>query len=287
VDWGGSNKPIKMRLEEGDGSSPLTKARSGQTTWKGFECATPDEGPDTCCTVCDYELSVNVAKYGLTAPWNEPLEPAPDQINELKDEFNGLKVRAGGAIACTSDGTGNKYTECAGFEPGVFRADQEATFATYTYEWGGEVSQHKLPRYDKVRETHPDDRPAGVEQMNIFCDSTNDCPGTGQPRGLECIGEDTNGDACEMGSAGCSNGRCRQEWFVTCRADPNTTGDQGFCVDKRFKDSGAGACYTVDTDVTVETAEGPYQARANRDKLSVCDTNENNALNASETGNHA
>lgn len=215
------NKLWPLRVEW-DGT---TKAYDGETDWRGGNCSAPDEGPDTCCTVCDYELSVNVAKYGVD------------------DSGTALNPHTGTVITC--DPAGNVYEECAGFITSVDRSNETNR---YRYEWNGSSEEFRLPLSDKIRETHPDLRPAGVEPDGAPCQTDADCSAQlGSDPGAVCIGETPEGVACSAETPDCANKHCKAEWFVTCKDDTANTG-LSVCVDRRFKDKGAGACYVGTQD---------------------------------------
>ncbi len=220
----GGPKPLKMQV---DG---VTKAYRGRTDWRSQSCSSPDEGPDTCCTACDYELSVNVAKYGVT----------DDGV-----------TRRSPANAVTCDEAADVFTECREFRAFV---DRENEFAQYVYDWNGDMGPHAVPLYDALRETHPSDRPAGAENTPQWCDDDDDCRDAGLT-GTQCIG-DRDGEACTQGDD-CENKRCKAEWFAECRVSNDTTGAQGYCVDKRFDDREAPGCYVATNDYTACSTSTP------------------------------
>ncbi|NVB41857.1 thrombospondin type 3 repeat-containing protein [Pseudenhygromyxa sp. WMMC2535] len=246
-DVGGETLPLRMQAEG------ITKSYTGETDWRTASCAAPDEGPDTCCTVCDYELSVNVAKYGVDA--------------------NGSKLTPVNALTC--DPSGNIYEECAGFVTDVNR-DMEPL--RYLYDFGGEIIERRLPLADKVRETHPDLRPAGIEPDGLPCQSNSDCEGStgiGDDPGAVCIGTNAEGNSCDADTAGCMDLHCKSEWFVTCNAEDNLGGG-GYCVDKRFKDKGAGACYRATAPfLSCDPEDGSCVEWGAGDRLAQCDAGEN------------
>ena len=137
---------------------------------------------------------------------------------------------------------GDSLVDCRNFIPSIDRQEEEYT---YHYAWDGPAQDWKIALADKVRETHPDDRPAQFENFDAKCESDQDCRDVHKLSGTVCIGE-KNGAACraDLDTECLDNRVCRAEWFVGCKADPNTTGGmQGFCVDKRFSDAGAAGCF--------------------------------------------
>ena len=274
---GDTGLPMKMwtQLDPPAGFPPaVTKSYRGEWDARAGSCDTPPSGPDTCCSACDYETTVNVAKYGVmpgSDVWRNPNE--------------------GTAIPC--DPEGNRFEDCAEFEPWTNR---EHEIRSYTYAWSSPDAREtfKVPAYDKLRETHPDARPKFVEDRDTApsCTSTMDCRsenGHNLP-GTECIGrKDVGGQlvSCAMGTdPDCTDGVCLAEWFVTCFADNNTLGgNMGFCIDKRFNNNAAGACYRTSTafplvdpdtgSVTSKTTNGPTL-------LANCDTDGNGVLSAQE-----
>ncbi|HEY8376151.1 MAG TPA: thrombospondin type 3 repeat-containing protein, partial [Nannocystis sp.] len=237
----GKTIPLKMRMNQ------EIKTYSGEHDHRrqSQSCTPPQDGVDTCCDACDYELSVNVAKYGVTKPLPEDVAAT---FEEKRNPNRGLYPEvSNGAIAC--DPMGDKFKECRDFIPHVDRSEEVRRF---TYEWDGKVQTFRVPFHDKLRETHPDDRPKGdefgVEQKTVPCNSREDCakdPGPNLP-GMDCVGTDANGQACSGSDPSCQNKRCVAEWFVECRAEAETTGPQGFCVDKRWSRTGVAACFETD-----------------------------------------
>lgn len=248
----GAVVPLKMDV---DGT---TKAFRGRTDWRSNSCDTPSEGPDTCCTVCDYELSVNIAKYGLND--------------------GGNRRTPTNALGCNPDG--DKYQECANFEAFVDR-DAEEAYTPYRYDWNGETLVTRVPRFDRGRETHPDQRPDDF-RGSIPCASNSDCAGPGL-EGLECIGRDGNGNACDPDADGCEDPKCEAEWFVSCEPTPDPEDDttNGYCVDSRFRDFGAGACYRT-TEEVERCVEGECETFPAGSRLQICDANDNGGMTPEE-----
>ncbi|WAS99481.1 thrombospondin type 3 repeat-containing protein [Nannocystis punicea] len=228
--------PLKMRMDQD------VKTYTGETdARRGQSCTTPQDGVDTCCETCDFELAVNIAKYGVTAPVAADEEPSRDQYRS---------PNAGNAIKC--DLMGDKFAQCADFIPHVNRTEEVRKFS---YAWGGEGEQtFSLPLQDKLRETHPDNRPAGLEQMTVPCDSDEDCAAKPSPNlpGMNCVGT-KDGAACSGSDPECENKVCRAEWFVECRAESITTGAQGYCVDKRWSGAGVAACFQTEVPYPICT----------------------------------
>jgi hypothetical protein len=198
--------PLKMQAEG------RIESYRGQSDWRASSCTAPDSGPDTCCTVCDYELSVNVAKYGV--------------------DSGGAPRTPENALTCSP--SGNVYEDCADFVVDINREDE---LNRYSYEWNGMVDTFRLPLSDKIRETHPSDRPMGVEPDGVPCQTDADCSTRlGSEPGAVCVGTTPAGVACDADTEDCGSKHCKAEWFVGCS-------DSSVCVDRRFKDKGAGACF--------------------------------------------
>ena len=200
------------------------KARKGATDWRGQSCDTPDEGPDTCCTACDYDLSVNVAKYGV-----------PDLNQTAVASWLPLEQ----ALTCNT--MGDKFVDCRDFVPYIARTEEDP--GRYSFNWGGAMIDSPIPIQDKLRETHPDQRPAGVEQKTVPCQTRTDCTNGAKLPGTECVGRlENSGAACSQDSADedCVERRCVAEWFVSCA---NIEGVGGRCVDSRFDNKGAMSCF--------------------------------------------
>ncbi|MEE9385877.1 MAG: thrombospondin type 3 repeat-containing protein [Nannocystaceae bacterium] len=217
--------PLRMQV---DGE---TKSFGGQTDTRLFGC-TPGEGVNTCCDACSFEQAINVAKYGLDA--------------------SGSRRSDANAIECTN--SPDPFVGCRDFVPAVNR-DMEVV--RYDYSWGGETKTWRLPRYDKMRETHPDDRPSEHVRKAVHCEGSNDCRNAGLT-GAACVGKLANGAACDgdFGDEACIDRMCQAEWFVGCKNDKETTGVY-HCIDKRFKDRGAGACFVADVDFEKCSADDP------------------------------
>ena len=225
--------PLRALLERDGGGPAKIETWRGETDARqaGQSCSPPKDGVDTCCDVCDLELAVNVAKYGVRAPVSE-LERPGDLRRDLAD-----------AIAC--DPAGDELRQCRDFLTHVYSGDE---VRSHEYMWDGEHRRFRVPLADKLRETHPGDRPEGVEQRTVPCEDDADCTAESgaQLAGMACVGHlaDDDGAACSAGDD-CVERRCVAEWFVGCRADADTTGSQGYCVDTRWVGKGAAACFVA------------------------------------------
>ena len=236
--------PMKL-AEEG-----TIKAARGIWTASGNSCSSPEEGPDTCCSYCDYLLSTKVERYGVDA------------------DGTALNPNLGTAIQCgTADPEAtlpiDKYATCSGFIPDVDRSDEEQS---WEYAWCSpgtsgadcplEVQVFKVPLFDKLRETHPDQRPAGLENRDAKCSNTGQCGSVHDLPGTECIGTHTGtGEACladAYDDGSCTEAVCRPEWMVRCVFDEDTTGtENAYCQDRRFGTSGTAACHFATTNTPV------------------------------------
>jgi hypothetical protein len=235
--------PLKMQ------PSGTIHSYGGASDWRAASCAAPEEGADTCCTVCDYELSVNVAKYGVDGEGNRR---TPET-----------------ALTCTPGG--NVYEDCAAF---VVDVNRSAEVNRYLYDWGNGPEEFRLPKSDKVRETHPDQRPAGAEPDGHPCQTDADCDAfLGSDSGAACIGTTPMGVTCDADTDECGNKHCKAEWFVDCIDDSGNTGG-AYCVDRRFKDKGAGACFQAGAEFTSCEMDGTCTQWPNGDRLARCDAGE-------------
>jgi len=222
---GGVTRPLRMRP-----AMTFHPVEGELSTTQGNSCATPDAGPDTCCSACDLALGPHIARYGV------------DGSGQRRSSD------AGTAIACGL--SEDPLVACRDLVFDVTRGDA----ATFEYAWGGETQSWPLPLPDKLRETHPDDRPAGLVPAGVDCEENLECPS-----GQACYGTLPDGSACSQGSQ-CTDRTCQPEWFGTCE---DVAGDSA-CVDRRFDDRGAGACFTSANDPSW--------------RLSNCDSNEDGAL---------
>ncbi len=265
--------PLRMQV---DGE---IKTYGGETDTRSSanSCDTPDSGPDTCCTACDYDMSVNVAKYGL----DEGGVPRTPNGN--------------GPAAIQCDPQGDKLVDCAGFIPYVNREDE---VRTYRYTWAGEgPGEYKLPWQDRLRETHPNFRPnaadfagqpglVGFEQATVPCGTTADCSKVPGLTGTECVGHyEGSSTSCSVDSmdTACVERVCRQPWFVRCAVNSNTLGNVGYCVDTRFSDKGAMSCFQAPPNMIAYLPEDEGGAPiAVSGRLANADTDESGALTATE-----
>ncbi len=277
--------PLKMRGSESDGSTPKTKSFRG--IWGSYSnsCDTPEEGPDVCCSRCDYLLGTQVAKYGLTSGTSTLSE------SEARPLFRTPNA-GGGATAITCDATeGDPFIECAGFIPWANRSEEETT---YRYRFcdptdpACEAADYSVPYYDQLRELHPSQRPAGLERQAAKCTSTAECRSSEGHNlsGTNCVGVTPEGQACAPErTEDCAEATCVAEWFVTCATNPDTTGDQGYCVDKRFSDRGAGACLLSSGGFPAlcgeDNVSNCQDAPANT-RIAYCDNDEDGSLFADE-----
>lgn len=230
-DDGGVLRPLRM-----DPDMVMSPTDGRLSTRTGGSCDTPEPGPDTCCSACDWQLGPAVARYGVD----------PGGVRR--------SANAGTAIPC--DPGGDDLVECRDL---VLQVDH-GTELPYDYAWDGAVQAWPLPLYDKLRETHPDDRPVGLESAGSSCTQTAECPD-----GQECIGTNAVGQACRDG-ADCVDRTCRVEWFGGCWPTSSST---GWCTDQRFDHGRAGACMAAQAD---------FGAGMAGDRLSQCDANANGLL---------
>jgi hypothetical protein len=281
---------LPMKLRSG---GVLTAARGlwderGVGRGAAANCDTPEDGPDTCCNYCDFALSTKVAKYGVLAATDAGGAALPG--DRLLSRDNLRSPARGDAIAC--DPEGDALVQCRDFTVGIDRDDETRSYDAW---WscppdspGCTRDTLPLPGYDKLRETHPDARPAWLEPGTAACTSSFQCRDAVDGHGLEgadCVGENDAGQACllDAGDPACTEGRCRAPWFVACLAEADTTGPQGYCVDTRFDDRGAGACLRSEAPFRVCTAEGTGCKTAPEGfALSYCDWDEDGRLEAFE-----
>ncbi|MEM7154599.1 MAG: hypothetical protein AAF799_17255 [Myxococcota bacterium] len=224
-DDGGTLRPLRMA------PSMVFDPRPGRLrSTTGQSCNTPEGGADTCCSSCDFLLSTAVMRYGVD------------------DSGTPRTVRDGTAMAC--DPAGDSLIECAGLQ---LQVDRHSEDTLYTYAWDGGSETWDVPWYDKIRETHPDERPAAVERLGEPCGSESHCAD-----GQTCIGVNAQGEACAS-NQNCENRVCRAEWFATCETIGN--GDS-YCVDRRFDARAAGGCFVADA---------AFGAGDAGDRLAECD----------------
>ena len=130
--------------------------------------------------------------------------------------------------------------------------DRRDELVRHRYTWDGCLSDWPLPLEDRLRQTHPDDRPAASDIVGDSCSSSDECES-----GLECIGVDAEGSACTDGDD-CGDRECRLEWFGDCQ---ETEAGDSFCVDRRFRLAAAPACYIAEQDFEGGGMEQPAAAR--------------------------
>jgi len=232
-DDGGVLRPLRL-----DPAMVLTPTE-GKLSTQGSSCDRPSSGPDTCCSSCDWLLGPAVARYGV-------------------DGGARRSLTEGTAIACDPDG--DPLVDCRDL---VLAVERDAE-SSYTYAWDGAAQAWPLPRYDKLRETHPDDRPAGLEAVGAACTNASGCA-----EGQQCIGTNPAGDACSTGTD-CTDRTCQAEWFGGCQI---TAGGVASCVDLRFDANGVGACLAANAD---------FEAGGVGDRLVLCDANADGQLSESE-----
>jgi len=249
--------PAKMRIGTDD-----ARLQSYRGIWTngGNSCSSPQDGADTCCSECDFLLGTKVAKYGVTP------EGTPRSPND------------GTAITCDPE-MGDPTIDCRDFIPSVDRSLEQHD---YEFWWecppggGCEPTRAKLPRYDLLRETHPDNRPDWIENRTARCSTDTQCFGEESLHnlpGTRCVGVNDAGQACRPDfdmTGTCTEGVCRPQWFVGCSAPADTTGGtQGYCFDVRFHDAGAAGCYVAGED---------FEGQCNEDGESCRDFNGNQRL---------
>jgi hypothetical protein len=281
--------PMKLRAEgtivatRGEWDSRALGEGSGQT------CSNPERGPDTCCSECDFILSTQIAKYGVLAR-EDPGSGAVLEGAELLRPENLRRPADGSAIACDLDG--DPLVQCRGFLTAVDRSHEHRRF---DYAWSCDPADPgcareslPVPLYDRLRETHPDQRPAWLERRTARCGSSLECAavaGTDVVGAMACVGHDPEGRACSLDAddPGCTEGTCVVPWFVSCEAQPDTLGAQAYCVDGRFDDRGGGACRrsTASFEVCDEDGGRCRQAQPGT-PLAYCDANQDGRLLAAE-----
>jgi len=309
--------PMKLRLEDTDEDGnvvqPSIKAARGIWTAAGNSCSSPEEGPDTCCSYCDYLLSTKIDRYGVQVA--ESGEVTPRNANPGIPGFVD-------AIQCgdeTDVGTViDKFAECSGFVPRTDRSDEEQVwrykFCDPTTDacQQQEPQEYSLPLFDLLRETHPDFRPANLENLTSKCTTTAECSDVHGLTGTECVGTHSDsGRACLADAYGegdadtCDRAVCRPQWMATCSFDETTTGAEvAYCQDRRFGTVGSAACLvTTDASANRDPVEaggfGPIgvsgagltdcneegdlcDQRAGGSELAFADWNENGRLTAEE-----
>ncbi len=254
--------PMKMRMDS------TIKAARGIWTAAGNSCSSPEEGPDTCCSYCEYLLSTKVDRYGVDA--NGTVMSANPGTFAPDGSAYADAIVCGGPDDVEAGIPIDIFAACSNFVPSVDRSDEEQT---WEYAWCApgtagpdcplEVQRFKLPLFDKLRETHPDQRPAGFESSDARCNTTAQCGEVHDLTGVQCIGTNADtGSACLAdaypGSDTCQNAVCRPQWMGTCRFNDDTTGaDTAYCQDRRFATLGTAACHLASNEVENTSAFGP------------------------------
>ncbi|MEZ4381729.1 MAG: thrombospondin type 3 repeat-containing protein [Nannocystaceae bacterium] len=249
--------PLRTRLGQD------IKAFQGWTDWRSQSnsCEDPDEGPNTCCHVCDYELAVNISRYGAgRSPGGEQAPVACDPAND------------------------DKFTVCRQVVPEVDRSAEDRL--SYNYLWNGEMVSSAVPMEDRLRETHPDDRPDGAEQKNVPCSTNTDCtsPSGANLPGSECVGQlENSGVACSQDTMdeACVERKCVAEWFISCE----TTQLGGYCVDKRYDDNNVAGCFQLNNQLVAyngDLEEGQTKTVAPNQRLAYADLDENGVISTEE-----
>ncbi len=296
-----TGKPMKL-FESG-----TVKAARGITTANSNSCTSPEEGPDTCCSYCDFILSTKIDRYGVDGS-GTPRSPNPETTQPGGAPY-------ADAITCAGlDDAGvviDRYAACSDFVSQVDRGDEEQRWEYLWCEPGTtgsdcplEVQTFRVPLFDKLRETHPDLRPAKMENTTATCSDSSECSSVHGLPGTDCIGTHAETGAACLADAyddgTCDQGVCRAQWVVECVRDETTTGaDTGYCVDRRFGAGGGAACMTATAAVEDErvygsagasgaglsdcSAEGDGCAQRGAGfKLAFADWNENRSLTAEE-----
>ncbi|MBV1859745.1 MAG: thrombospondin, partial [Nannocystaceae bacterium] len=295
-----SSTGLPMKMAE----NGTIKAARGIWTASGNSCSSPEEGPDTCCSYCDYLLSTKIDRYGV------------DEAGTKRNANPGISGFVD-AIQCgdaTNVGTViDKFAACSGFVASTDRSDEEQTWL-YNFcdpesdecKARVEPEQHSLPLFDLLRETHPDLRPANLENLDAKCTTTAACVDVHGLTGTECVGTHSGtGAACLADAYGegdadsCDLAVCRPQWMATCRFDETTTGAEvAYCQDRRFGTVGSAACLVATDGITDgvhgaggiggagltdcdENGENCVQRRGGSE-LAFADWNENGRLTAEE-----
>ncbi|MEM6291961.1 MAG: thrombospondin type 3 repeat-containing protein [Myxococcota bacterium] len=247
--------PRKMRMDS------TIKAARGIWTAAGNSCSSPEEGPDTCCSYCEYLLSTKVDRYGVSLDGSQVLSPNPMTTGPDNQPY-GAAIDCGGVdeVGTVID----KFEACADFRPSVDRSDEEQSWEYFWCPKGEPATADcelrpdvfKVPLFDMLRQTHPDNRPRGLENRDARCNTTSECSDVHDLTGTECIGETESGNACladAYDDGSCTNAVCRPQWVVTCRYNDDTTGaETAYCQDRRFATAGTAACLLTTTGVEEE-----------------------------------
>lgn len=287
--------PMKLREANAAGEAPVIKAARGIWTASGNSCSSPEEGPDTCCSYCDYLLSTKIDRYGVDEEGTPRNANGPVSANFVE------AIQCGDA---DTEGNVDKFAACSGFIASTDRSDEEQN---WRYSWcppgaSGEECEPrdwKLPIFDKIRETHPDLRPVGVENLTAKCETTPACSDVHGLTGTECVGTHSEtGAACladaydETSAATCDDAVCRPQWMATCRFEETTTGAEvAYCQDRRFGTAGSAACLFATTGTGIQDCDElgencVLRGREREDQapasLAFADWDENGRLSADE-----
>lgn len=234
---------------DGDnGITPLRMATEGvfyptegRLESRSLSCSTPVDGPDTCCSSCDEQVAVRVARYGADA----------DGVRRSPNEAT--------AIECDPDA--DPLLACRDFLADV---DRTGEIIRHRYEWEGCTTDWPVTLNDRLRELHPDERPADIEPTFGACELNEDCED-----GQVCIGSNEDGSACLLGDD-CQDRACRLEWFGGCQ---RTAAGADYCVDRRFRDLGAAACFSSAVEFQAGGQSFPAASR-----IAQCDLDENGRI---------
>jgi hypothetical protein len=233
--------PLKMQvLDRGADNQPTQdephfRANNSTTSNYGADC-TGSGAVDTCCTSCDYELSVNVARYGR-------MDLTPEQAASLEDPSLAPVQRRSYDEAIKCDPKGNVLLECQGFVPYVDRTFETGLFS-YDWDGDGEAVNHRIADFDRIRETHPTLRGNRETNLHACSPGTDECNVAGLA-GTSCIGLTADNELCDDATdSGCSFA-CRATWIVDCSSGVDGT-SQGYCVDHRFVPRAAPGCLYAD-----------------------------------------
>ncbi|MCH9681288.1 MAG: hypothetical protein K0V04_07640, partial [Deltaproteobacteria bacterium] len=169
--------PMKLRV---DGTVKATRGQwDSRALSEGapLNCSNPDSGPDTCCSECDFILSTQLAKYGVFSA----TDSGSGSVLEGADLLRSANLRRpadGSALECDVDG--DPLQQCRDF---VVAVDRTKETRSYEYSWSCDAAADascsrqvfRLPYYDRLRETHPEQRPAWAEGRTARCQRSADC----------------------------------------------------------------------------------------------------------------
>lgn len=215
--------PLKTKFQRKNSNGKLEPARidtyRGETdSRRQSQSCAPQSGADTCCDTCDYEVAVNVSKYGVVAPLDESTPTSP-LINDARSA-----TRSSARPRATS--TPSARTSSRTCTAARSSAPSHTT-GTVIPRAATRPSTSRC-RTSCARRT-PMSAGRGTSSKPSPCNDDADCTSDTKAflAGMECVGElGANGPACNTGDD-CINKRCVAEWFGDCRADAKTTGEQG------------------------------------------------------------